>query len=1161
MLGSFEVTDGDRVLELGGLKQRSVLAILLLAGNRVVPLDRLIDQLWGEEPPPQATGSLQAYISNLRRALEPQRAPREPARVLRSRPPGYLLAVDPSEYDAARFERLAAEGHALVGHGQPRPGHELLTEALGLWRGPALAEFSAEPFAGAETVRLEELRAVAVEDRIAADLALGQHATAVPELRRVIAEQPLREQLWGHLMVALYRCGRQGEALAAYQECRRRLGDELGIDPGPALKRLELDVLHQAASLDWRAPDEPTPTAAPSVVPSPPVEPAEETAGAELSSRPLIGRETQVAQLDAALRQAVAGRGRLVLVSGEAGIGKTRLAEELDRQAVQRGAAVLWGRCHEGEGAPAFWPWVQVLRAVGTTLSPAEVEPLVAPARTVLAPLVPEWGVPGAVPPQHGDPGRGRAQLYQAVVNVIRGAAAVRPVVLILEDLHWADVPSLQLVDFLAPQLDGEPLLIVATYRTPEPGTTPALADTLGTVARFPTLERIPLSGLEPQHVGRFIAGVIGSAPDRALVDEVHDRTEGNPFFVTELVRLLQSEGMLGGDRGGGELRTRVPAAVRDVIRRRLSRLPESTNALLSVGAIIGRHFDLDLLARAAGVDDDAILDLVEMALVSGLVVESGEVVGRFAFSHALIRETLYEGLSALRRARVHARVAEGLESLPRPDDAAHAIDLAHHFSMAAPVLGTARALPPVLRGAEVAEALFDHGLAERMARAAIDMGGGFSARLVLGKALVGQRRGDAAEELLSQLGADADTDAERAQVALTRAPNLMFNLGRAGDADAVLHEVHDGIGDDSWREELTLLRAEFFMWTNKHGEALEIVTPFLSRKDIADRSLLRAINAAVANNISTGRLEDSLSQCDRGLVIARQLAGELPFAEPWLMTVKCTALYFSGRITEGAILAEHQYRAKLQARKYPAAASLAIPYVRGATYQGRMRTAQLRSAEVVPLLRKHDALAYLPFALGYLAHAAALLGDLATADAAIAEAQELESVRMHRHGILRAHAWIAAARGETATAQALALEGAESAREVGMHAIEATLLHEAVRLGAAAMVVGRLGEVAPSVDGRLISTFAAHARAVVDQEGAALDTVAAAFAEMGAMLLAAEAATEAVACHRRAGLPGRAGDSLCRARTLAAQCEGAVTPVLATLEEGETAPLASRDR
>jgi DNA-binding SARP family transcriptional activator len=1146
ILGTFEVTDGDRVLELGGLKQRSVLAILLLAANRVIPLDRLIDQLWGEEPPPQATGSLQAYISNLRRALEPQRAPREPARVLRSRPPGYVLAVDPDEYDAARFERLAAEGHALLGHGRPRAALELLTEALALWRGPALAEFAAEPFAGAQTVRLEELRAVAVEDRIAADLALGHHATAVPELQRLITEQPLREQLWGHLMVALYRCGRQGEALATYQGCRRRLGDELGIDPGPTLKRLELDVLHQAPALDWRAPDEPTPA----VVPSPPIARAEEVAGTQLSSRPLIGREPQVAQLDAALRQAVAGRGRLALISGEAGIGKSRLAEELQRQAVEQGAAVLWGRCHEGEGAPAFWPWIQVLRGVGATLSPAEVEPLVAPSRTVLAPLVPEWGPRGALPPQHPDPGGGRAQLYQAVVNVVRGAAAARPAVLILEDLHWADVPSLQLVDFLAPQLDSDRLLMVATYRVPEPGTTPALADTLGNLARFRNVDRIPLRGLQPRHVGRFIAGVIGSQPDRTLVDEVHDRTEGNPFFVTELVRLLQSEGMLGDDRRAGELRRRVPAGVRDVIRQRLSRLPESTNALLSVGAVIGRNFDLDLVASAAGVDGDAALDLVEMALVSGLVVESEEVVGRFGFSHALVRETLYEGLSAIRRARVHARVGEGLECLPRPDDAAHAIDLAHHFWQAVPVLGAARALPHVLRGAEVAEGLFDYHLAEQLARAAIDMGGGFSARLVLAKALVGQRRGDEAEELLSSLGADPGTDRERARVALTRAPNLIFNLGRPDDADAVLREAHEDVGDASWREELTLLRAEFFMWTNRHRAALEIVTPFVDRQDISERGLLRAISAAVANTLAIGRIEECLAQCDRGLEIARRFADELPFAEPTLITIKCTALLYSGRISEGAILAERHYQAALQARRYPAAASVAMPYIRGAIFQGRMRTAQLRGAEAVPLLRRHDKLAYLPFALGYLAHAAVLLGDLATADAALAQAQDLGKMRMHRHVILRAQAWISAARGEASTAQALALEGAESTREVGMNAIEATLLHEAVRLGAAGTVLDRLAEVATTVDGRLIPTYAAHATAVVDEDGVALDDVAAAFAEMGAMLLAAEAATEAAACHRRAGLPGRAGDSLRRARALADQCEGAVTPLLATLEE-----------
>jgi hypothetical protein len=394
--------------------------------------------------------------------------------------------------------------------------------------------------------------------------------------------------------------------------------------------------------------------------------------------------------------------------------------------------------------------------------------------------------------------------------------------------------------------------------------------------------------------------------------------------------------------------------------------------------------------------------------------------------------------------------------------------------------------------------------------------------------------------------------------VALTRAPNLIFNLGRPDDADAVLQEAHEDIGDASWREELTLLRAEFFMWTNRHRAALEIVRPFVDRKDISDRGLLRAISAAVANMLAIGRIEECLAQCNRGLEIARRLADELPFAEPSLITIKCTALCYSGRITEGAILAEHHYQGALQARKYPAAASVAMPYIRSAIFQGRMRTAQLRAAEAVPLLRKHDKVAYLPFALGYLAHAAVLLGDLATADGAIAQAQDVGKMRMHRHVILRGQAWIAAARGETSTAQALALEAAESTREVGMNTIEATLLHEAVRLGAAATVMDRLAEVATMVDGRLIPTYAAHARAVVDEDGVALDDVAAAFAEMGAMLLAAEATAEAAACHRRAGLPGPAEASLCRGRAVVALCEGAVTPALAALDEGQAAPLAS---
>jgi DNA-binding SARP family transcriptional activator len=258
ILGPLEVLDGRRRVELGRPKQRVVLAVLLVHANQVVALDRLIEELWGEQPPAQATASLQTYVSNLRRALEPDRAPREPARILRSEAPGYLLAVDPADIDAARLERLAREGRELLRDGRPRDAQGRLTRALALWRGPALAEFADEPFARTEAGRLEELRAVALEDRIAADLALGEHRAVIGELQRLVEREPLREQLWAHLILALYRSGRQADALAAYQRCRQTLADELGIDPGPALRQLQLDVLQQAPSLDWRPADRQT---------------------------------------------------------------------------------------------------------------------------------------------------------------------------------------------------------------------------------------------------------------------------------------------------------------------------------------------------------------------------------------------------------------------------------------------------------------------------------------------------------------------------------------------------------------------------------------------------------------------------------------------------------------------------------------------------------------------------------------------------------------------------------------------------------------------------------------------------------------------------------------------------------------------------------------
>lgn len=254
MLGQFEVRRDGAHVELGGLKQRAVLAVLLLDANRVVSLDRLVDSLWPDEPPNRAIATVQVFVSNLRRALEPERQRGTRATVLTSRAPGYLLAIDPTEVDAHIFESLAEEGHRELADGNVERAAGLLSEALGLWRGPALAEFAAEPFAHAEAARLEEVRLGCQVDLYETALLLGRHQAVVAELEQFVARHPLRERPRAQLMLALYRAGRQAQALVVARAGRRVLADELGLDPGAPLRDLEEAILRQDPELDWNPP-------------------------------------------------------------------------------------------------------------------------------------------------------------------------------------------------------------------------------------------------------------------------------------------------------------------------------------------------------------------------------------------------------------------------------------------------------------------------------------------------------------------------------------------------------------------------------------------------------------------------------------------------------------------------------------------------------------------------------------------------------------------------------------------------------------------------------------------------------------------------------------------------------------------------------------------
>jgi DNA-binding SARP family transcriptional activator len=711
ILGPVEVWDESRLVDVGPRMPRAVLAMLLLDANRVVSQDRLIDGLWGDEPPAQATGTLQVYISNLRRVLERRQGRTRQPEVVVTRAPGYLLRVEPDGLDATRFEAAVAEGRATLAAGDPTQAREILRRALSWWRGAPYADVGLEAVVQAEAARLLELRAGACEALMEAELATGGHAGVVGELERLVNEEPLRERRSELFALALYRCGRQADALRAIANVRATLRNELGLEPGVTLRQLERDILQQAPLLDSPAPADAVLTERPGAGAS---TPAPFLSGAN-PGWPLVGRRAELAELERALDRSWGGRGGVVLVAGEPGVGKTRLATELVQRARVRGVPAAWGRCYEGEGAPAFWPWTQVLRMLIGDRDADALRSLAGPSAAELAHVVPElhdafpdadWGVT-----EGQDPEQVRFRLYETVCRLVAALADHCPLLVVLDDLHWADPASLQLLGFAATQLAGCQVTIVGTYRDTEVDSSHPLGATLAALARHGATT-VALRGLGRVEVGEFVTAATGVEPDSGLVRSLWDRTDGNPFFVGQLVRLLETR---GGEAGLGK---DVPGGIRDVIRHRVGLLPKDTAQVLRLAAVVGRDFDMDVLAQVVGGDEDDVLARVETALRAGLVIDQPEMVGRCRFVHALVRETLYDELSALRRARLHRRVGEALEDRGGADP----LELAHHFWRAEPAGAAGKALEHVIRAADHAIGHLAYEQAEEQLRRALEL-------------------------------------------------------------------------------------------------------------------------------------------------------------------------------------------------------------------------------------------------------------------------------------------------------------------------------------------------------------------------------------------------------------------------------------------------------
>jgi DNA-binding SARP family transcriptional activator len=587
ILGPLAIEADGRQIQPPGLRQRALLVILLLHQGEVVSAERLIEELYGSEPPPSAATSLRAHISRLRSTLG-----REDVLITRAR--GYALELQPGAVDSERFEQLVDAARRQRAAGSLEAAAASLREALALWRGPPLVDFAYEGFAQPEIARLEELRLTAIEEQAQVELDLGRHVELVGTVERLVREFPLRERLRGQLMLALYRSGRQAEALEAFQEVREKLVHELGIEPGAELRELQRAILRQDAALELaRAP---------------------RRAGATLprerdADLVLLERDSELAALAEAAEAAAGGEGRVVLVSGEPGIGKTSLVTRFLREQSARGR-VLFCTCDD----------LSIPRPLG-------------PLRDLL----------GSVsPPLEEALCRGEAPHSIHALLIAELALPPGPTVLALEDVHWADEATCDAITVVGRRIGSLPALLVLTYRGGEARPGHPLYAAIGEI-RAETSVFLELAPLSETAVATLADGDAG---------ELYAATGGNPFYVTELL----------ASRTGA----RMPASVANSVVARASRLDATARRLVELVSVVPSRVATSLLDAvmpdwAAAAEEPERRQLLE--------VEPRWV----RFRHELARNAIATSIPVAARRRHHAEILHALlEADADPADIVH---------------------------------------------------------------------------------------------------------------------------------------------------------------------------------------------------------------------------------------------------------------------------------------------------------------------------------------------------------------------------------------------------------------------------------------------------------------------------------------------------------
>jgi DNA-binding SARP family transcriptional activator len=865
VLGPVSATVDGRPCGISSPLQRGLLGLLAADAGRVVSVDRLLTELWGDSTTESALSSLQVCVSRLRRALgdtSGNDTATLPTVRIRRRAPGYVLELPEGALDAWRLTRLAEAARARVAS-DPAGALELLDEGLALVTGEPLGDVvdALGPVAGAEAQRLADLVLRAEETRVEAMLGVGRASDAATAAEHLLAGQPLRESLHALRLLALYRSGRQTDALAAYQALRELLSDEVGVDPGPALRRLHAQLLQQDPALDWSPPRTST------VVDGAPV------GGGTVEARrpedhPLLGREAELGVLEQAVRRSAHGHGAVWVVSGEAGIGKTRLVQEVTATARASGTTVAVGQTNETSDSSPYWPWAQVLRNL---------------------PGIPGDGPAGVVMGTTDGSTLTQAALHDAMADLLADEARRSGhLLVVLEDLHWADEASLALLSTVAERAHDVPLVVLCTYRVEDAEPAGAFGAMLARLARTPAAERLRLGGLADETARDLLAVRLGWEPDAALAARAAARTGGNPFFLQELARLVRdsSDPQLAWDD--------IPGTVHDVLTHRLSRLPVPARRLLDVTAVVGRDCELGLLEAVAGLSPDDVDSGLAAAVASGLATEVGSPVPVLHFQHALIREALYAQLGARARMRLHAAVGEAMSVRPEVD----VDDLAHQLmeggDLVEPGLVISTATEAVDRA--MTQLAFDHA-DELMGRALV----------VLERLPAGARRD----------GLELALQARRGTVAMTRlglgAPQAGAALGRALEL-ALRLEPGPDVFAAVYRRYLWLLMAGDFAAVQRHADVVLAHAASASTQEAADRFALLGRLARGSVLWCLGEAEPAVDELQEALRLAEG-AGVgvlvMAFGDPAvrIRMFLCHALAEAGRQDDAIAVADEMVR------------------------------------------------------------------------------------------------------------------------------------------------------------------------------------------------------------------------------------------------------------